>query len=144
VVLLVSLFLHWYTPGVSAWNVFEVIDLLLALTALTAVLAAVHLLQPDLARAIGTRASERTGVTAGTVALVLVASQILNHPPAAQGAGVMFGAWLALGASLLMLAGGLVTIAWAISVRVTVDRQAQRRPPATPPAAPSDETSELP
>ena len=30
VVLLISLFLDWYQPGVTAWDAFEVLDLLLA------------------------------------------------------------------------------------------------------------------
>jgi hypothetical protein len=144
IVLFVSLFLHWYQPGVSAWTVFEVIDLLLAMSALAAILIALRLLQLDLVPFIPLRAEEPYGLTSGIVAFVLVCSQLLNHPPAAQHEGVIFGAWLGLGGSALMLAGGIATIAW-VSLRVSFDR----RPSAPEPVAPREpgetrETRELP
>jgi hypothetical protein len=120
-VLLVSLFLHWYEPGTSAWNAFEVIDLLLALAAIAAI-----------AGGVSPRVDERLLVVAGAAAVVLVASQLINRPPAAQGAGLMFGAWFALAGAALMLLGGIATVAWAVSLRVSVDR---RPPPASPPQA---------
>jgi hypothetical protein len=139
-VLLVSLFLDWYEPGVSAWTVFELIDLLLALSALVAILFAVELIRPGLIPLSRVPAAERFVLTAGTVALVLVASQILNHPPAAQHEGVMFGAWLALGGAALMFAGGVATLA-LVSLRVTFDRRPTAAPPPPPPpAAPGDTT----
>jgi hypothetical protein len=148
--LLVSLFLDWYEPGVTAWTVFEVIDLLLALSALAAIVISVELIRPGLVPAVPPiRGAERVVVTAATVALVLVASQLLNHPPAAQDAGVETGAWLGLGGAALMFAGGVATIAW-VSLRVTFDRRHPAAPPAPPappaPAEPSPtrETRELP
>jgi hypothetical protein len=135
VVLLVSLFLDWYEPGVSAWTVFEIVDLLLALCALGAILVAVELTVPGLIPIRGVPAAERVLLITGTVAFVLVASQLLNHPPAAQGAGVMSGAWLAFGAAFVMMAGGIATVAW-ISLRVTVDRRSHQ--PAEPPPPPPD------
>jgi len=142
-VLLVSLFLDWYEPGVSAWTVFELIDLLLALSALVAIVFAVELIRPGLIPLPRVPAAERFVLTAGTVALVLVASQILNHPPAAQHEGVMFGAWLALGGAALMFAGGVATLA-LVSLRVTFDRR-RAAPPAPPPEPPGEtgETREL-
>jgi hypothetical protein len=155
--LLVSLFLDWYEPGVSAWTVFELIDLLLAFSALVAILVSLELIRPELLRLGRVPAAERVLMTAGTVAFVLVASQLLNHPPAAQHEAVKLGAWLALGGSTLMLVGGIATIAW-VSLRVTFDRRpaAATPPPPPPPAAPpppprpprepgsTQETSELP
>ena len=88
-------------------------------------------------------AAERFVLTAGTVALVLVASQLLNHPPAAQHEGVMYGAWLALGAAALMFAGGIATLA-LVSLRVTFDRRHSVAPPPPPPApGETGETREL-
>jgi hypothetical protein len=145
VVLLVSLFLHWYQPGISAWTAFEIIDLLLALSAVAAVLTALRLLQIDLFPFLPIRREEPYLVTAGIVAFVLVCSQLLNHPPAAQHEGVMFGAWLGLGGSALMLAGGIATIVW-VSLRVTVDRRPQPPAPPRAPAEPgrTEETREIP
>jgi hypothetical protein len=152
-VLLVSLFLDWYEPGVSAWTVFEVIDLLLAVSALGALVISLDLLVPGLLPLPRMAAAERIVMTAATVALVLVASQLLNHPPAAQHEGTMTGAWLALGGAALMVAGGIATMVM-ISLRLTVDRRHPGAvpPPATPPAAPpppprpgeTQETRELP
>jgi hypothetical protein len=134
-VLLVSLFLDWYEPGLSAWTVFEVIDLLLAFSALAAILVSVELMRPELLPFARVPAAERVLVTAGTMALVLVTSQLLNHPPAAQHEGVEVGAWLGLGGAVLMAAGGVATIAW-VSLRVTVDRRPHEPPPPPPPPEP--------
>jgi hypothetical protein len=145
-VLFVSLFLDWYEPGVSAWTVFEVIDLLLAVSALGAIVISLEMMVPGLLPLPRMAAAERIVMTAATVALVLVASQLLNHPPAAQHEGVMTGAWLALGGAALMVAGGIATMA-LISLRLTVDRRhpaAAPPPPPPPPAPPTPETRELP
>jgi hypothetical protein len=145
VLLLVSLFFDWYETGLSAWTVFEVIDLLLAFSALVAIVFAIELLRPGLVPA---PRAERMLPTAGTVALVLVVSQLLDHPPAAQDLGPELGAWLALGGALVMFAGGIATLAW-VSLRVTVDRRshAAAAPPSPPPPPPepggTTETREL-
>jgi hypothetical protein len=143
--LFASLFFDWYEPGLSAWTVFEVIDLLLALSALGAIAMAVELMVPGLVPLVRVPAAERILVTAGTVALVLVVSQLINHPPAAQGEGVKLGAWLGLGGALLMFAGGVATVAM-VSLRVTVDRRPHppaAPPPPPPPADGTTETREL-
>lgn len=152
VVLLVSLFLHWYTPGISAWNAFEVIDLLLALAALGAIFVSLRILQPNILPAVRARIDDGAILAAGVIALVLVASQLINRPPAASGSGIMFGGWLGLGGAALIVAGGIATAAWGVSLRVTVDRKPQRPPPPPPPPAPprppgrgsTSETRELP
>src|SRR3954447_7787963 len=130
--LVVSLFLNWYEPGVSAWTVFEFVDLLLALSALSAVLISIELMVPQLLPIARVPAAERVLLTAGTVALVLVGSQLVNHPPAAQREAVDYGAWLALAGGALLFAGGLAPIAW-VSVGVT---SAHRQPPAAGPPPP--------
>src|SRR5436309_9094169 len=79
VVLLVSLFLHWYRPGVSAWTVFETLDLVLAALAL----AALGYVLAELG--LGAWASPRWLPALGAVALVIVCAALVNHPPAAIG-----------------------------------------------------------
>ena len=44
--LLVSLFLDWYEPDVTAWEAFEVLDLLMAALALAALVAAAGAFRP--------------------------------------------------------------------------------------------------
>src|SRR5256885_9639852 len=90
IVLFASLFLDWYQPGMTAWTAFEALDLVLAGLALTAAWTVVSHLLFD--------APLREGVlpiVAG-VAFVVVASQIVNHPPAAQGGRPQVGAWVGL------------------------------------------------
>jgi hypothetical protein len=116
IVLIVSLFLHWFKPATTAWDAFEVLDLVLAFLALVAIVHAA----PPLARAI--RAPEEPSTlfpAIGIVAFVLVAAALVNHPPAALGHGPAVGAWLALGGTALMAIGGALSTA-RISVVVSV------------------------
>lgn len=111
VILLVSLFIDWFEPGLSAWTAFESIDLILAALGLT-VLAVVF------TRALpvhGTWRPRSPLWLLGAAALVLVVSQLLNPPPAAQESDPDIGAWLALAAALLICIGGLLAL-----VNVTV------------------------
>ncbi|MDQ3720740.1 MAG: hypothetical protein M3350_08185 [Actinomycetota bacterium] len=113
-VLLVSLFLDWYEPGVSAWTVFEVLDLLLAalaLAALALVAQALGLGMPGLRLPAGAL----LGVAA--VALVIVVSQLINHPPL-TGRGNEAGIWLALGAAVVLAAGAALGSSYVSVVRV--------------------------
>ena len=138
VLLAVSLFLDWFKgdgeeEGLSGWTVFEVLDLVLAALALAAIV----------------RALERLGSSAGVsvpasltllglAALVFVGSQLLNHPPAGLDRSPQVGAWLALGASLLIGLGGLLGRA-RISFEVVSDRPppAPAPPPSTDPTEPT-------
>ena len=45
--LLISLFLDWYQPAVTAWEAFEVLDLLLAALAIAALIAAAGAIRPE-------------------------------------------------------------------------------------------------
>jgi hypothetical protein len=110
--LFVSLFLDWYQPSMTAWTAFEVLDLVLAVLALTAAWLVLSNLLFD--------APLREGLLpiVGAVAFVVVVSQLVNHPPAAQGASPKLGAWLGLGGSALMAAGaalGLARVSLTIS-----------------------------
>jgi hypothetical protein len=131
-ILLVSLFLHWYQPAVTAWTAFEVWDLVLAVLGLAGIWVA-------LASAVW-EAPLRDGALPilGGSAFVIVVSQIVNHPPAAQGASAQTGAWLALAGSALMAAAGVLKAA-NVSLSVTLSqppRERERAQPAGPPAPP--------
>jgi hypothetical protein len=107
ILLFVSLFLDWYHPGLDAWTVFEVWDLLLALLAVAALAAVAGRLGFGPQRP----ASWLIGPSAAAFAIVLFA--IVNHPPAAAATGSdpASGLWLALAASVLMLAGMALSVA---------------------------------
>jgi hypothetical protein len=103
--LVISLFLHWYEPHMSAWIAFEVWDLVLALLGLAAAWVAGSQLVLD------TPPREGSLPLVGGAALVIVVSQLVNHPPAAQGASLQLGAWIALAGSVLMASGGILSVA---------------------------------
>jgi hypothetical protein len=127
----VSLFLKWFDPGGSAWTVFEIIDLLLAALALgTLVLSGARL-------GVIRRPAWRLPLwVPGATAFVLIVSQLINHPPAAQGSHIKTGAWIALVGTALMLAGGLLGRARVvIAIRPSA---APVAPAGGSPAAPAD------
>jgi hypothetical protein len=128
--LFVSLFLHWYQPGLSAWRVFEVLDLILAALAVGVVgLVLANLLWDAELR-------ESTLPLLGLGAFVVVVSQLLNHPPAAQGAPAQTGAWLGLAGSALMAAGGILSAA-RLSLVITLSSRAAEGAAAGRAAAPA-------
>ncbi|MBA2506633.1 MAG: hypothetical protein H0V29_11925 [Thermoleophilaceae bacterium] len=128
-ILLIALFLDWFEPGISAWTSFEVLDLLLAGVAIAALLALADAL--DLAHYV----PKTLLVVLGAIAFVIVASQLIDRPPAAEGAGLEEGAWLAFAASVLMLLGGIAAAA-SISLAVSVDRKGPGEPAEREAASP--------
>jgi hypothetical protein len=114
IALLVSLFVDWYEPSLDAWAAFEWLDLLLAGAAAYALVALVPRFAP-LARWLP--------LVAGG-ALLVVAVQLIDPPPAARGAGLESGAWLALASTALMALGALLA---AASISITVDVRGRER-----------------
>lgn len=114
VLLLVSLFVDWFEPGGDAWAVFEIADIVLAGCGVAGLLAVLP----------------RYGVVASAVpwiafgALVVVAVQIIDLPPAARGSDIATGAWLALGGTVVMAVGATLS---AASISVTVDVRGRER-----------------
>ncbi len=125
--MLVSLFLDWYQPGRSAWEVFEVWDLVLAALSLVALVAAAGRL--GLAQR---RADSWLIIPSGTAFVVVVAS-LLDHPPPAIGFDPMVGIWLALAASILMVAGVAIAVA-RVSVAITLEDRTVAGPQSDVPA----------
>jgi hypothetical protein len=106
VVLLASLFLHWYAPGISAWQAFEVLDLVLAALSLATLWLALAPLLLDEPR------REGASIWVGIASLVIVTSQLVNHPPAAAPGHARLGAWLALLGAATMAAPSLPRLGW--------------------------------
>jgi hypothetical protein len=114
VLLLVSLFVDWYDPSGTAWAVFEFVDILLALAAIACLVAVIP-------RYV---ALQRAVPVIAYVALFVVAVQLVQPPPAADGDQLEAGAWLALAATALMAAGATLS---AASISVTVDVRGRDR-----------------
>jgi hypothetical protein len=122
VLLIVSLGLDWYGPY-SGFSSFEFLDLLLvvlALVTLAVLAAALGLLHTPL--------RSGTPLVVGVVALLIVLSQLINHPPVGTERDVETGLWLGLAGSALMLAGAILSTA---RIAIAVE---PRRPAAAPPA----------
>ena len=102
VLLIVSLFLDWW-EDLSAFTIFEVHDLLLLILALAAIAALAHGMG-----LLRHRAAGDVLLPVALLALLIVVSQIINHPPAAFDDEKDIGIWLALAATLLMTAGAIL------------------------------------
>lgn len=132
--LLVSLFLDWY-GGLTAWDVFEVVDLLLAALALGALASALSVILPELP------ADRRWLPWLVAAAVVVVAVSIINPPPAATGRDLHTGAWVAFGATLGMAAGAILSLS-RVSFSVAVEgRDIRQRVAAVDERQPTTETA---
>jgi hypothetical protein len=123
-VLLVSLFLDWY-GSVTAWGAFEIADILLAVLAVGALIAAAGILAPELSYVEG-----RWLPALAVAAIVLVVTELISPPGVLAQADLQTGAWLALAAALVMLVGALLSIG-KVSFSVAIEgRETKRRVPA--------------
>jgi hypothetical protein len=128
--LIVSLFLHWY-DGLTGWTVFEIVDLVLlslALSTIFAIVAGSRLVKQDV--------SPSVMVIITLTTLVVVVTQILNDPPAVAGdtgPEQDIGLWLALGGAALMVAGALLS---TTRVSLAVEPRRREESPAEEPTAP--------
>ena len=118
VAVLISLFLDWYQPGLSAFDDFELTDWLLVALAVGALVV------------LGTEAWSGGGTPSNRLAWIcgflafLVVAQLLDPPPVARGEAREIGAWLALGGSALMVAGAVLAMA---EISVTIDLTERER-----------------
>jgi hypothetical protein len=132
VLLIVNLFLEWYETF-SGWTIFEFLDLLLVLLALSSI--------ASLAGGLGlVRPAVSPGLSLGLAVftVLVVVSQIVNHPPGANGLDKELGIWLGLSGSALMVAGAVLGYAH-ISLAVET-----RQRTAPPPREPGGEASTEP
>jgi hypothetical protein len=119
--LLVSLFLPWFTGEITAWEAFEVWDLVLFVLALASIAAGLGLTTQDVDLV------DRRFLPAAVAAVAtIVASQIIDPPPTAPGQDPDTGAWLALGGALLMCLGAVLTFG-RVHLALTVEGRDQRR-----------------
>jgi hypothetical protein len=135
--LLVSLFLDWFAGGATAWQAFEVWDLVLLVLGIATLWAGIGLMSPDL------EVLDRRFLPAAVAAMaIIVAAQIIDPPPAVSGQDPDTGAWLALGSVIVMCAGGLLTYG-RVHVSLTVEeRDAPQRVSAVDARGPADPTTE--
>jgi hypothetical protein len=119
VLLLVALFLDWYGP-LTAWNAFELTDIVLAALAVAALVGAVGLLAPELEYL-----EKRVVPWIAGAALVLVAAELLDPPPGAGGESLGTGAWLALASAVAMVAGTILSLG-RVSFAVAVEGRDRR------------------
>jgi hypothetical protein len=118
IVLLVSLFLEWY-GSLTAWEAFEIVDVLLAALALAALMAAVGTIAPDVAYV------ERRWLPPIALGAALIIAAQLDPPPAAGSESAATGAWLAFGAALVMVVGAILSLG-RVSVAVSLDQHESR------------------
>jgi hypothetical protein len=134
-----SLFLHWYKPDLTAFTAFEVLDLVLF--ALAVMCLAGLLTELGVPVPWGEAVGGVVPLMAG-VALVLVVSQAINHPPAATGHGAASGLWVGLaGAGLLASGAGLSVTQFSLGVNLASARGSRQlralRAEASAPAPPA-------
>jgi hypothetical protein len=123
--LVVSLFVSWYDPGVDAWTAFEVLDLVLAAAGAYGAFLGAGVLTGDRWPLPG-----RAPLLVGGATFVLVVLEILQPPPTVHGADLRTGAWLGLVASAMLLAAG-----WLATGGQLPGGRGSRRP-GPPPSAP--------
>jgi hypothetical protein len=128
VLLIVSLGLDWYGPF-SGFTSFEFLDLLLVLLALVTLAA----LATEL-RLLHTPLRPGTSLVVGVTALIVVLSQLINHPPIGTHRDVETGLWLGLGGAALMVAGAVLSTA-----RIAIAVEPRERGAAAPTVTRADQ-----
>ena len=128
VLLIVSLGLDWYGPF-SGFTSFEFLDLLLVLLGLLTLAS----LATEL-RLLHTPLRPGTSLVVGVTALIVVLSQLINHPPIGTDRDVETGLWLGLGGAALMVAGAVLSTA-----RIAIAVEPRERGSAAPTVTRADE-----
>ena len=113
ILLFVSLFLEWYQPGIDAWEIFEVWDLVLAVLAVVALVAVASRM------GFGPPRPASWLIGPALAALVIVLYLLINPPPLTPDidGDPSTGLWLALASAVLMTAGAVMSVA-RISVAI--------------------------
>jgi hypothetical protein len=116
-----SLFVEWYDPGTSGWTSFEILDLVLAIAAVVALSAGIGAL-------FGERWPEhaRFVPVIGLAAAVIVLTQLIDPPPLVHDGARRAGGFLALAASLILVAGGVLARRESVTDRRDSDAERKR------------------
>lgn len=122
--LVISLFVSWYDPGVDAWTAFELIDLALAAAGAYGAFLGAGVLTGDRWPLAG-----RGPLVVGGATFALVVLELVQPPPAVHGADLRTGAWLALVAAAMLLAAGWL----ATGGQMPGGPRGRRQPPPPPP-----------
>ena len=138
--LFISLFLKWLgaegLDDLSAWEFFDLVDIVLALIAVIAIAVGAMLFtgnSANLPAAPGTIAR-----TASIVALSIVAAFVFDPIDfSGEGVDTKIGGWLALIATIIMLVGALQLRDTAAAPRTRVQEPPPPPPPPPPPANPA-------
>ena len=139
VLVIVSLFLDWY-EGFTGWTIYEVVDLVLLGLAMWTIFS----FAPGLGIVLKT-VSPRIALVATIATLVIVATHVVNDPPAVAGDGGPdrdIGIWLGLAGAALMVAGAVLAttrISLAVEARRRDESPAAEPSPAPPKEAPPGE-----
>jgi hypothetical protein len=131
--LLVSLFIDWYEPELSAWEVFEVADLILAGLAILALAAVLPMRLPSVGAA-RTALFDRWLLWIGLAGIAFIVITLVNDPPAARDLELEFGPWLGLIGAVLIAAGGLLSTSRVAIVITPRPSEARTETPAPTPA----------
>jgi hypothetical protein len=119
VLLIVSLFLDWYEQ-LTGFTVFEFLDLLLVMLALATIASLVGglgLVRPS--------PSPGASLAVAIFTVLVVASQVVNHPPAAAGDG---GPSKDIGISLALAGAGVMVVGAVLGyARISLAVEARRR-----------------
>ncbi len=134
--LLVSLFMDWY-GGETAWDAFEVADVLLAALAIAALVAALGQIAEEI-----TVLDRRWLLPLVLAAAVLVIAELLSPPPVVGGADPQEGAWLAFASALVMLLGTVLSLG-RVSFSFAIEGREPRRVAAVDHRPPPTETGDV-
>ena len=135
--LFISLFLNWLgaegIDSLSAWEFFDLVDIVLALIAVIVIAIGVMLFTGNAANLPAPPGAIVR--TASIVALAIIAAFAFDPIDfSGEGVDIEFGAWLGLIASIVMLVGGMQLREAAAAPRTRV----QEPPPAPPPPPPAN------
>ncbi|UJA21281.1 hypothetical protein HJD18_14390 [Thermoleophilia bacterium SCSIO 60948] len=133
--LLVSLFLDWYEPGLSAIEVFEITDLLLAGIAIASIAIAIQAMTVEPGYE-----DPRTDWLApiGMAATAIVLWEIIDNPPAVAGNPVAAGAWIGFVGAIAIAVGALLwgsRLSLVLTLRPREGGEEEREAPLPAPVA---------
>src|SRR5215218_3318084 len=134
--LLVSLFLDWFTGELTAWEAFEAWDLVLFVLGLGSIAAGLGLAMHE-----DELVDRRFLPAAVAIVAVVVVSQIIDPPPVAAGQDPDTGAWLALASALVMCIGAVLTFG-RVHLAFEVEGRERRHVAAVDARGPKDQTTD--